>query len=528
VAAKLSVDAFGHSSLFRLCNNAAFLDPSTSIPDPIRVRRIFISFMSIVKAAFKGTVVITLGEAMNQACSLLRNVILARVLTKADFGTAAILGMTVSIFEIGGRLSVEYCVVQSKDGDQPRFIAVAHFLQVVLGLVSGGLILAAARPMAHFFNVPEATWALRVLAIVPVLRSLGHLDVYRMMRDLRFGPGVLIDLIPQVAITLAVWPLTRIWQSYVVLVWLFVSRQLFSTVASHFVAERPYRWGVDSQILRIILSFGWPMLINGLLLYGNMQGDRFAVGMRFTVSELGVYAVAGSLALVPAATLLRLSGSLLLPLLSSARNDTALFLQRMGTCSEIMALFAGVYSAVMIVSGSALVTFVFGAKYHEAGTLIAWLGAGQALRLIRCLPTNGAMSRGDSKNLMYANLFRLSGLALAFPLALAGASLVVIAACSTIGEAVALIGSFLMFSRRHNVPMSVSAPAFSLASAFTVLCAGLAWLGLPQLQAWIPLSIATLLTVGYVGLHFLLFSDSRRLLFSKLIPLVPLISRFAC
>ena len=96
--------------------------------------------MTLAKKIFKGSIIITSGEVIAQVCSLLRNVILARVLTKADFGVAAILGMTISIFEIGGRLSIEYCLIQSKDGDQPKFMAVAHFIQAALGLISSLLI----------------------------------------------------------------------------------------------------------------------------------------------------------------------------------------------------------------------------------------------------------------------------------------------------------------------------------------------------------------------------------------------------
>ena len=54
----------------------------------------------------------------------------------------------------------------------------AHLVQFSLGGLSTLLVLAFAHPMANFFGVPDATWALSVLAAVPVLRGLSHLDVY--------------------------------------------------------------------------------------------------------------------------------------------------------------------------------------------------------------------------------------------------------------------------------------------------------------------------------------------------------------
>jgi O-antigen/teichoic acid export membrane protein len=481
--------------------------------------------MSLAQKALRGSFYITIGEVVSQLSSLLRNIILARVLTKADFGIAAILGMTISIFEIGGRLSIEHCIIQSKEGDQPLFMAVAHSLQAMLGIVSGVLIFLFARPMATYFDVPEAAWALQLLAIVPILRALTHMDVYRMTRELHFLPGVLIDIVPQLAITLAVWPLTRIWKSYVVLVWLLVGKQAVSTLSSHLVAKRPYRWAYDREAIYSILTFGWPLLINGLLLFGIMQGDRFVVGIKFSVAELGVYAVAGSLAVLPAGPLFRMGGSILLPLMSAARDDVILFNRRLATSSEILALFSATYAGVMIVAGKPLVAMLFGAKYSDAGALTALLGLGQALRLLRNLPTIAAMSKGDTINLMYSNMFRLSGLALAFPLAMAGASLTVIAGCASIGEGVALFGSFWRFSRMHRIPAASYLPAFSLAVAYIALCAILAWQGVPNLPAWFSLGLSALLMAGFTALHLALFADSRRLLLTKLAPMIPFLAR---
>ena len=120
--------------------------------------------------------------------------------------------------------------------------------------------------------MPEAAWALQVLSVLPVLRSLSNLDTFRMTRELRFGPGVLIDLVPQIVTTLAVWPLTQFLKSYVVLVWLALAKQTASTVASHFIAERKYAWAFDWKVVKKIFVFGWPMLVNGFLMFGIHAG----------------------------------------------------------------------------------------------------------------------------------------------------------------------------------------------------------------------------------------------------------------
>lgn len=477
--------------------------------------------MSLAGKVIKGSVVITAGEAVSQLCSVVRNVVLARLLTKADFGVAAMLGMTISLFEIGGRLAIDQHIVQAEDGDDPRFMAVAHLFRVPLGLLSGALIFFTARPFAVYFKVPDATWALQLIAVVPLLASLSHLDVSRVTRQMRFGPGVMSNVIPQIAITVLVVPLAWWMRSYAVLLWLLIGKQFASTVSTHFLAERKYRWAYDRRILDSIVSFGWPMFINGILMFGIMEGDRFAIGVKYTAAELGVYAVAGSIALLPAATLLRLTGSILLPLLSTAQGDEAMFRRRVSHTVQILALFSAAYAVVMIISGGPLVTLIFGAKYRAAGTLTALLGLAQALRLLRGAPTIGAMARGDTQNLMYSNLYRLSGVALAFPVAFAGGSLESIAGCAAIGEAVALAGSFWRFSRKHEVPMAIYLPACLFAATFTAGSAILAWLGLPALLPWIPLGVTALLVALLSAVHMALFQESRRLLLNIVAPYFP-------
>lgn len=472
--------------------------------------------MTLADKVFKGSFLITIGEVSGQACSLLRNILLARLLSKADFGVAALLGMTVTIFELGGRLSIEHCIVQSKSGEQDRFLAVAHFIQATLGVASGLLLLIFAEPMAAFFKVPDAAWALKVLAVLPVLKGFNHLAVFRMTRELRFGPVVFIDVVPQIIITIAAWPLALIWNSYVVLVWLLVARQAGMMIASFAVADTPYRWAYDGSIFRAILTFGWPMMLNGVLLFAIMQGDRFAVGVAYSVVELGPYAIAGSVVLLPAAMLLKLSGNILLPVLSSAQGNDTLFRERFSNTAQLLALFSGGYALIMVVSGGPIVGVIFGPKYSDVGHLVAWLAVAQAMRLLRNLPTIAAMAKGDSKNLMISNFFRLSGLAIAFPVAATGASLTIIAACGAVGESIALAASLVRFSKVHQMPFRTYASPFGLAVIFIAVSLGLASSGLAEFASWAAVVVALLLAGVFVVLHLTLFSASRRLLAPRL------------
>src|ERR1035438_7228483 len=103
--------------------------------------------MHIYRKTLKGTSFLSASEVVSQGCGLVRNIILARHLTKADFGMATLLGMVLTLFELSGKLALSQQVIQSKHGDEPGFVASVQFTQFVAGTFSALLILMASWPL---------------------------------------------------------------------------------------------------------------------------------------------------------------------------------------------------------------------------------------------------------------------------------------------------------------------------------------------------------------------------------------------
>ena len=409
--------------------------------------------MKLSSRLFKGTLLLAAGEAVAQISSLATNIILARLLTRSDFGTASLLAMNVSIFELGGRLALENYLIQSEHGADERYLRVVHSFHAGFGVLSAVALAMSAPYVAAFFKAPDVEWALRVVAVVPLLKGLVHLEPAVAIKEFRYGRSVAIDAAPQLMAAVLAWPLAMVWPTYGALALLLVLKQVVATTASHCLARSTYRLGVDRAISARLLAFGGPMLASSLLMMLIFHGDRFAIGVRYSVSELGVYAVAGAMTLMPAAALHKLSGALLLPAMAGAKADHSHFVRRVGAAAEVLSLFSAAYAVVMVMSGPVLATTIFGSRYSDSGVLISVLGIAQALRLLRAIPTVSAMAQGDSESLMTANAIRAASVVLAFCLAWWGASLSGIAAAAVVGECLALAGATWRFTRVHRVPL---------------------------------------------------------------------------
>jgi len=474
--------------------------------------------MTLRTKALKGSVLLSGGQAVSQGCAFIRNIILVRLLTKEDFGLAATFAITISLFEMVNRLGVSGLIVQSRNGEDARFQATAHSFQLLAGLASAFLIFIFAGWVSVFFNATETLWAFQILAVIPIMQGLGHLDVNRMVRSMRYLPVVLVDTVPQVLITIAALPLALWLRDYRVILWLLIARWVMNAGGTHVYAERGFQFGWDKRHIQGILDFSWPLLINGFLMFGVLQGDCFLVGHFYTKADLAVYSVAVQLTLIPGMMFVSVVGAIMLPLLSAVQSNPVEFRRKYRTCIQALSAFSAVFAIVLIVAGEGIVTTVFGHKYAGTGVILGWLVAANAFRIIRAAPAIAASAKGDTKNLMISNIFRLSGLALGVAAVLCKQSLPTLAACGLAGETLATIVSSTRLSRVHRLPLGDTFLPIGAAFLFVALSGVLALLGVSQWHWAMVFLLTAGLSAASVGVAILLFHQLRSQVSSLALP----------
>lgn len=446
---------------------------------------------------FHGALKLSVGQFIVAGCSFLRNVICARILTKEDFGTAATFALIVSLLELTGKMAVDRMVVQSRHGEDPAFVATAHSYQALFGLTSAVLILLLAWPAAQFFNIPHTLWAFQLMAVIPLVRGFSNMDVNRKERELNFGPVILVDIVPDCIVTLAAWPLAMLIKDYRVLVWLLLLKVLLTGSLTHALAERRYRLAWDARYAGMIYKFTWPLLINGFLLFGAMEGDRVIVGNRFSMADLGMYSLALSLTVMPGVVFIRILSSVMLPLLARAQSNQEEFQGKYDLCSELLSFFSILMATSLIVGGEAIAILIFGKKYAGAGVIIGVMAVAQAYRLQRMAPSIAAMSLANTRNNLVSNIYRGSGLAIAALLAYGThCPMVVIAFASVIGEFLACAASMHNLRVKNGVRQATAVYSLAMTTLIIGLAALLMFVNTPQRNV----VIMALLDLGFIAL----------------------------
>jgi O-antigen/teichoic acid export membrane protein len=439
---------------------------------------------------FHSTVVLTAGQVVAYGLSFLRNLILARILAKADYGLASVFAMALTLLEVGGRMAFGIQVIQSKEGDSAGFQDSAHALQFVGGVCSAVLIAGLSVPVARLFGVPQTWWAFALLAVVPLCQGLGHLDISRRQRELDYLPLVLADVVPQALITLAAWPLALWLRDFRVIIWLMIAKAIVGTGMTFVFARRPYRWAWERTRLRSMLMFGWPLLLNGLVMFGCQQADQMLVGAKFSLNVLASYALAFSLASIPWFISGQVGSALMLPILSRAQDDPERLRRQYRVCIQAAAAAGVIFTLPIILAGEQLVRSLYGAKYQGTGVFVALLGAAFAVRFLRFVPAVVATARADTMNQLYSNLWRGASFPLALCVVFFGGTPVQIAACAVIAEMLATVVSAVLLWRRQGVPLRESYGAAIYLVVFVSAGLAVALLGGADLNtAWLAVVV---------------------------------------
>jgi len=223
--------------------------------------------------------------------SLIRVIILARLLVPYDFGLVGIALLSVSLMEVFTVTGFEQALVQKK-GDIKAYLDTAWSISVVRGVILALILFGAAPLVSTFFESPAALPILRVIAISFLLHGLTNIGIVYFRKELEYGKqfiyrlsGTIADLV--IAVTAAL-----ILRSAWALVFGLLAAGVVRCIVSYII--HPYRPRFNFQLIQIkeLLTFGKWILGSSIVVFLATQGDDAFVGKVLGITMLGFYQMA--------------------------------------------------------------------------------------------------------------------------------------------------------------------------------------------------------------------------------------------
>ncbi|MEM6824581.1 MAG: oligosaccharide flippase family protein [Pseudomonadota bacterium] len=399
--------------------------------------------------------------------SFLRNVIVARALGVEEFGIAATFAVIFALVETATDTGLEKLIVRDPDGESADFQGTMQAFFLLRGGVAAVAMVLLAGPFARYMGLGEIAWAYQILAIAPLVRGFVHFDIYRHQRVMNFKGLIAATLAgPAFAIVVVLAGLLIV-QDFQVVLWALIGFQTAFVVASHVFSDRAYRLTWNGEVMRRSIRFGLPLLLNGLLFFAIMQGDRMIIGGEISVEVLGWYSVAWLLVSTPAFVMINTVRSVFLPKLSERVDERGLQ-EGMVTATVEAGAFSGIaLIAGFFVLGPAVLIFVYGAEYAAALSVLQPIAAAFAMRLLSASITTIALAGDDTPTPLVSGIVRALFLPLAYIAAISGYGAVALAWIAFIGETISVIVGAVRLTRRRGLNPRPWAPSLALLALST-------------------------------------------------------------
>jgi len=218
-----------------------------------------------------------------QLITLIVTIVLARLLSPDDYGAVAIAMVFITIANVFVSNGFGNALIQKKDADNLDFSSVFYF-NIAVGIGFYIIIFFSSPYIARFYDMPVLSSGLRILGlriIVASVNSIQQAYVSRHMLFKRFFWATLFGTLLSgiVGIFLAYHGFG---------VWALIAQYLTNTCTDTVVLWFTVRWRPELRCswerTKKLFSYGWKLLVSGLIDTGYMQLRSLIIGKKYTAS----------------------------------------------------------------------------------------------------------------------------------------------------------------------------------------------------------------------------------------------------
>lgn len=336
-----------------------------------------------------------------RSLGVVSTIVLARLLVPADFGLVAMAMSFVGLVELIGAFGFDNALIQRKVLER-RHYDTAFTLNVLLGLLCGLLIAAAAPLAAAFYQEPRLVTVMLLLAGASAVQGFENVGTADFRRGMQFhreflflsGKRVLAFAITMVA----AFTLRSYWA---LVIGMIAGR--FAAVAFSYLAH-PYRPRFCLQARTDLLSFSSWLLATNVLTFISVRFSHFVLGRIGDPRTLGLYTMAYEIATMPTSELLAPINRAVFPAFSKVADDREQLRRGYLAMVGVATLFTMPAAFGIAAVAEPLVHVALSDKWADAVPLIeilAFLGAAGAM--INCTtPAYMAIGRPHIATFLFA------------------------------------------------------------------------------------------------------------------------------
>lgn len=343
-------------------------------------------------------------DIIQQVLQIVFTIVLARLLTKADFGLLATAMVINRFFVALVNIGFGGAIIRSTDVTKQQISAI-FYIQLILNFTLSVVVYFLAQPIAGFFEEIELVRLVEVTAWIILLQTF-QFPTILLRKNMQFKSFSIIEISSMlIANTIAIIMAFTGYGIWSLVFRLFIQKLCFiigTWIAAKWKPTKP-----DFKGLKPILNFGFNMLGSNLLSYFSENLIAIIISKFLGKEVMGLFNIAYNLAIVPASKIKSVLLSVLTPGFSKIQLNIASF-----TSNNRKVLFYLSLSFVplmFLISGMSenIILFMYGDKWIEARYMLLILAIVGMMKGVVHLLRSSILVKGKANIILYATIVEL-------------------------------------------------------------------------------------------------------------------------
>ncbi len=306
-------------------------------------------------------------KVAERSVGFVSTLILARMLTPADFGLVAMAMSVVMLIELMSAFGFDSAIIQRQDADRRHFDT-AWTYNAIFGVGTSVLLTLLSVPAAHFYNEPRLLMILPILGVGALAQGLENIGTVIFRKELNFRDEFRFLLSKRMASFIVTIGVAVLFHTY----WALVAGIVVGKLLSAWISYRlhPYRPKFSLAASKDLFHFSKWIFISNFAFFLQSKSDNFVLGKTIGAYALGVYNVAFEIAVMPSTELIAPVNRVVFPFYSRLSSDLAALRRKFLEIFGLIALAAFPVALGLACVAEQAVGFLLGPQWMEAVPLL--------------------------------------------------------------------------------------------------------------------------------------------------------------
>lgn len=337
--------------------------------------------MGYSKQAFVGVSWMGAFRLISRIVAIGRSILLARILTPAQFGIFGIASIILSFLEILTETGINVFLIQEKSNID-KFVNSAWMVSIVRGIIICLGIVAVAPFIVDFFNINDLYGFLFLISLVPLIRGFINPAIVKFQKELKFNKEFVLRIAIYLFDSSISIILALIMKDAISFVWGLIAGAVLEVILS-FILFRPRPLlKFEFNFVKLILNRGKWVTAFGIFNYIAQEGDTIVVGKLLGASPVGIYQMGYRLSTLPISEISDVVNRVVFPVYSKISEEKGRLLKAFRKTLLAVSLPVIILSTIIFFLPRSFFEILLSPQWGEISTILKILVIYGMLRAI--------------------------------------------------------------------------------------------------------------------------------------------------